>query len=94
MAEPFVLTAVPKLLPEGPFQGHLEYVEFKADNGKASHLWWSTNTGTYVEDFARIMPKAEAYAIVAALRRGETVIVPGYWALSEIRHKFGGSGNE
>jgi hypothetical protein len=75
MAEPFVLTVVPMLFPEGPCQGHLEYVEFKADNGQASHLWWSTNTGTYVEDFTKIMPKAEAYAIVAALRRGETVIV-------------------
>ena len=94
MVEPFILTAVPKLLPESPFHGYLEYVEFKADNGQASHPWWSTSTGTYVEDFAKTMPKAEAYAIVAALHRGEAVVVPGYWALSEIRRKFGGSGSE
>jgi hypothetical protein len=94
MAEPFVLTAVPQILLEGPTKGHLKYVQFSASDGLTSHHWWSTNTGTYVEDFAKIMPKAEAYAIVASLRRGETVILPGYWALDEIKHKFGSALNE
>jgi hypothetical protein len=69
VAEPFVLTVVPKLLPDGSFQGHLESVEFKADNGETSYLWWSPNIGIYVDEFAKIMPRAEAYAIVASSPR-------------------------
>ena len=93
MAEPYVLTAVPQFLLKGRFQGHLEYVQFSATNGHTSHIWWSTDIGTYVDGFAKIMPRAEAHAIVASLRRGETVIVPGYWSIDEIKHKFGGLGH-
>jgi hypothetical protein len=94
MAEPFVLTAIPQLLPEGPFKGHLEHVQFIASDGCTTHKWWSTNTGTYGDDFARIMPRAEANSLLSRLRQGETVTLPGFWAIDEVKHKFGGVGND
>lgn len=94
MAEPFTLTAIPDLLPEGEFKGHLETVTFIANDGNTTHKWWSTNIGTYADDFARIVPRPEARRILDQLRRGETVTFPGLWALDEIKHKFGGVGNE
>jgi hypothetical protein len=94
MAEPFTLTAYPGLLAEGEFRGHLEFVTFVARRGDSSEKWTSVNVGSYVDDFARIMPREEAADLVARLRRGETVEIPGYWHLDEVKHKFGGAGNE
>lgn len=65
---------------------------FIATDGFATHKWGSVNTGTYAEDFAKIMPAAEAHTILARLRAGETVTFPGLWSLDEIKHWFGGSG--
>ncbi|RZU39312.1 hypothetical protein [Edaphobacter modestus] len=94
MAEPFTLTAIPNLLPEGEFKGHLETITFVASDGYTTHKWWSTNIGTYAEDFAKVIPSEEANVILARLRAGETVTFPGFWAIDEIKHKFGGPGNE
>jgi hypothetical protein len=89
MDEPFVLTAVPQLLPEGPHEGYLGCVEFKATNGVKSYGWLTGNAGNYLEDFSKLLPRAEAKAVVAALQRGEKVIVPGYWTIDEIRQWWG-----
>ena len=53
MAEPFTLTAIPKLLPEGEFRGNFETVMFITTDGYTTHKWWSTNVGTYTEEFAK-----------------------------------------
>jgi hypothetical protein len=37
MAEPFTLTAIPNLLPEGEFKGHLETITFVASDGYTTH---------------------------------------------------------
>ena len=48
----FTLTAVPLLLAEGEYKGHLEYVSFIASEGGYSKKWSATNGGTFAEDFA------------------------------------------
>ena len=45
MAEPFTLTAVPMLLPEGEHKGHLEYVQFIATDGYTTEKWTSKDDG-------------------------------------------------
>jgi hypothetical protein len=52
------------------------------------------NVGTFVDDFGRIIPADEAADVVSRLRAGESVRFPGFWGLEEIKHKFGGSGND
>jgi hypothetical protein len=47
-----------------------------------------------VDDFGKTISADEAANIVARLREGETVRLPGFWALDEIKHKFGGSAND
>jgi hypothetical protein len=94
MAEPFTLTAIPGLLVEGEHKGHLEFVTFLAENRIITAKWTSVNVGTFVDDFSKIVPRDEATDIVSKLRTGTKVLFPGFWHLEEIKHKFGGSGNE
>ena len=94
MREPFVLTAFPTLLSEGEFKGHLEFVTFIATDGFITEKWTSVNVGTYAEDFSKIVSPLEAHYILQLLSKGETVVFPGFWALEEIKHKFGGAGND
>jgi hypothetical protein len=54
----------------------------------------AVNVATSVEDFSKIVPMDEAANIVSKLRAGARVLFPGFWHLDEIKHKFGGSGNE
>jgi hypothetical protein len=90
----FTLTAIPHLLPEGEHKGHLEYVQFVAMEGSVKHKWSSVNVGTYAEDFAKIVPTDLARLILSRLRNGETVTFPGLWDLEQIKHQFGGNGND
>jgi len=94
MPEPFTLTAIPGIIGEGEDKGHLEFVTFVAQNNIMFAKWTAVNIGTFVDDFAKFTSISEAANIVARLRAGETVPVPGFWALDEIKHKFGGSGND
>lgn len=49
----YKLVAIPFLLTEGEFKGHLETVTFVASSGSESHKWWSVNVGSYENDFRR-----------------------------------------
>jgi hypothetical protein len=91
--EPFTLTAIPGIIGEGEDKGHLEFVTFVAQNSIMFAKWTAVNVGTFVDDFGRIIPPDEAADVVSRLRDGETDF-PGFWALDEIKHKFGGSGND
>jgi hypothetical protein len=53
MAGMYKLVAVPFLLKEGEFKGHLETVTFVAASEKESHKWWSVNVGTFSVTFLR-----------------------------------------
>jgi len=90
----FALSAIPTLLPEGEHKGHLEYVTFIGTDGFNRYRWSSTNTGTFVEDFPSIVPRANAEDILTRLRRGEPVLFPGLFEIEQIRHIFGGAGND
>jgi hypothetical protein len=94
MTEPFTLTAIPGRVAEGEDKGHLEFVTFVAENRIVSAKWTAVNVGTFIEDFSRIVPKEDATAIVSQLCAGANVLFPGFWHLEEIRHKFGGGGND
>jgi hypothetical protein len=94
MAEPFTLTAIPGLLAEGEDHGHLEFITFVAENRIITAKWTAVNVGTFIEDFSRIVPKEDATDIVSKLRAGTKVLFPGLWHLEEIKHKFGGCGND
>ena len=94
MAGTFALTAIPWLLPEGDHKGHLEYVTFIATDGIETYKWSTTNTGTYVQDFALIVDAGNAQHILFELRRGNTVVFPGLFDLDRLLHQFGGTSNE
>jgi hypothetical protein len=51
----YKLVAVPFLLREGDFKGHLETVTFIAASEEKTHRWWSVNTGTLETDFSTIV---------------------------------------
>jgi hypothetical protein len=94
MERTFALTAVPWFIHEGEHKGHLEYVTFIATDGAYTKKWSASNTGTFAEDFAKIVPLGNATNILERLRRGEPVLFPGLFALDQVLHQFGGSANE
>jgi hypothetical protein len=87
----YKLVAIPSLLIEGDFKGHLETVTFVATSESESHKWWSVNAGTYETDFAKIVSLELSRDIVRRLRDGETVEYPNLYELQEIEGRFGGS---
>jgi hypothetical protein len=87
----YKLVAVPFLLREGDFKGHLETVTFIAANEDQSHKWWSVNVGTYETDFKRIVSPELAQHLVQKLRAGETVEFPNRYELGEVKGRLGGS---
>lgn len=87
----FKLIAVPSLLLEGQFKGHLETVTFLAASEQETHKFWSVNVGTYESDFSKIVSPELARHMVGRLRAGETVEFPNRYELAEVRGKFGPS---
>ena len=91
MPSMYKLVAVPSLLTEGEFQGHLETVTFVATSDGDTRKWWSVNAGTYESDFAKIVSPELSTNIMNRLREGETVEFPNLYELEEIEARFGGS---
>jgi hypothetical protein len=94
MAETFTSTAIPWALREGDHEGHLEYVTFIAEDGGVRYKWSATNTGTFAQDFAKIVLLGNAQDLLTRLQRGEAVLFPGFFAIAQVLHQFGGSSNE
>jgi len=69
----YKLVAVPFLLWEGEFEGHLETVTFIAVNEERNHKWWEVNVGTFESDFRKVVSPELARHVVEKLRAGETV---------------------
>ena len=91
MQHRYKLIAVPFLLREGDFKGHLETVTFIAASEHDTHKWWSVNVGTYETDFQRIVSPELARHVVEKLRAGETVEFPNSYELAQVRGGFGGT---
>jgi transcriptional accessory protein Tex/SPT6 len=87
----YKLVAIPSLLTEGDFKGHLETVTFVVTSESESHKWWSVNAGTYETDFAKIVSPELSRDIVSRLREGETVEFPNRYELQQVESGFGGS---
>jgi hypothetical protein len=87
----FTLTAIPLLLREGVRKEHLEYITFIVNDGVDTHQWSLTNIGTFDEDFANIVPAANARDLLNRLRQGETVQFPGSFDLGEVFHHLCGA---
>lgn len=87
----YKLTAIPSLLLEGDFKGHLETVTFVATSEIDTRKWWSVNSGSYERDFAKIVSQELSSDIVSRLREGETVEFPNRYELEQIEVGFGGS---
>jgi hypothetical protein len=90
----YKLVAVPSLLKEGEFKGHLETVTFVAASEKESRKWWSVNVGTYEEDFTKIVSPELAKDIANRLHRGEIVEFPNRYELEQVKGGFGGRFND
>jgi hypothetical protein len=75
MAESFILTAYPTLLSEVTGKGHLEFVTFIASDRTRTEKWTSVNTGTFAEDFAKILPPAAGQNRRDRGQAGETAFV-------------------
>jgi len=86
----YKLVAVPSLLTEGEFKGHLETVTFVAASEGGTHKWWSVNVGTYEQDFTKVVSPELAEDIAKRLRRGETVEFPNRYELEQVKGGFGG----
>lgn len=84
MAELFRITAVPTLYNQGEYAGKLKSVTFTAVSATETRQWFARNCGQFESAFTRIMPAAEASALVAALLRGEAAELPGAYQ----KHQF------
>jgi hypothetical protein len=91
MTSSYKLIAVPSLLREGEFKGHLESITFIATAEHGMHKWLSVDVGTYESDFSRIVSPEMARHAVEKLRAGETVEFPNRYELREVHDRFGGS---
>jgi hypothetical protein len=75
----------PHLLREGEFKGHMEYVDFFADDGKGSTIeWWETNYGQLAESFRRLVEPAIADNLIAILRTNEQIHIPGEFTIDQV----------
>jgi len=90
MGSEYKLIAVPNILREGDFKGHLETVTFVAASEHSTHKWWTVNVGTYETDFQKIVSPEFAKHVVERLRAGETVEFPNRYELAQIKGGFGG----
>ena len=91
----YKLVAVPFLLAEGEFKGHLETVTFiAASESGETHRWWSVNDGKLESDFQTIVSPELAKDTVERLRAGKTVEFPNRYELQQVKDKFGGSGRD
>lgn len=90
MPSEYKLIAVPFLLREGDFKGHLETVNFIATSEQQTHKWWLVNVGTYETDFQKIVSPELAKHVVERLRAGETVEFPNRYELAQVKGGFGG----
>jgi hypothetical protein len=80
----YKLTAIPVILSEGAFKGHLEYVMFRATAGGVTKKMFMQNRADLVKKFNRLVDLAEAEAIVATLRRGEDLVLPGTFTFDQL----------
>jgi hypothetical protein len=81
----YKLTAIPVILSEGAFKGHLEYVMFRAAAGGATKKMFMQNRANLVERFKRLVDWAEAEIIVAKLRAGEELVLPGTYTFDQLK---------
>jgi hypothetical protein len=80
----YKLTASPMLLVEGEFKGHLEYVTFVAEVGGVIKKIFIQNRANLVDQFNKLVERREAEAIVATLRTGEEVPLPGSYTREQL----------
>jgi hypothetical protein len=90
----FALSAIPTLRSDGRHKGPLESVTFIATDGFTHHQWSSTNIEALADNFAGIVPRANADDLFRRLRRGDPVLFPGLFELEVIRHNLGGPSND
>ena len=82
---PYRITVRPHLLSEGEFKGHMEYVEFFADDGSGGSIqWWETNYGQLAESFRRLVEPAIADNLIAILRTNEQIRIPGEFTIDQV----------
>lgn len=97
MSRTYTLVAIPGLLMDPEHKGQLGFVTFRAICTKtdtAKEQWFVTNTELLEERFAKLVPIDIARELVARLRQGHQVTVPGFYAFDEVRHNFHGRGLE
>lgn len=71
------ITARPSLISEGEYAGELESVAFVATSATSSKQWFAVNCGQFERSFGKLLSRASATEMVAALTRGECVEFPG-----------------
>ena len=96
MQPTYKLIAVPFLLHEGDYKGHLETVTFIAASENDTHKWWSVNVGTFEKDFTRIVSPEIAKYVAESCVPGGLWSSPTAtnWRRSEAVSAAGGKTNE
>lgn len=84
----FTLTAEPRLRPEGPTRGYLDYIVFTARSTRSLHMWHADRNGNFIADFSALVPEETAAEIVRQLHLGQTVALPGRYQLEQLHGRF------
>ncbi len=79
----YTITLIPTTLT-GQFTGRLEYVAIKATSNDDVHHTFNVIDRTLHTRLLAVLNDWAAAAILAALRRGETVILPGHYSPQHI----------
>ena len=85
----FTLAAEPRLKPDGPVRGFLDYVVFTARTTAGLQMWIADKSGHLISDFSALVPEPKAIDIVRELYLGQPVALPGRYRLEELRGRFG-----
>jgi hypothetical protein len=84
----FTLTAVPRLKPDGPTRGFLDYVVFTARAPGTLHMWHADRSANLIADFSTLVPRQTATHIVRRLHLGHAILLPGRYRIDQFEAHF------
>ncbi|MGA1982128.1 MAG: hypothetical protein ABSG84_06620 [Acidobacteriaceae bacterium] len=88
MADTYRIAAAPLLFTEGAHKGRLSGVTFTATSATDAREWFTINCGQFEDAFTRLMSRARARTIVAALMEGDRTEFPGFYTEDQFSGGF------
>ena len=88
MAGTYRISAIPMLYSRGNFAGKLQGASFTAVSPSDTREWFTNNCGQFELEFSKVMPLPIARILVASLKRGDEVELPGLYASRQFERGF------